>query len=56
MCIYDIYIITYELVQLYPAFLAPGTDFWKTIFPQVRDGGNGFKVIQAHCIYYALCF
>ena len=33
-----------------------GPVLWKTIFPRTGEGGVGFGMIQAHCIYYALYF
>ena len=39
-----------------PTFLAPRTVLWKTVFPQTGSGGDGFRMIGARNIYYALCF
>ena len=40
--------------QWSPTFWHQGLVSWKTIFPQTRGWGDGFRVIQAHYIYCAL--
>ena len=37
-------------------FWHQGPVLWKTILPPMGRWGDGFRVIQAHCIYCALYF
>lgn len=34
-------------------FWHQGLISWETVFPQIRHGGDGFKMIQTHYIYCA---
>ena len=38
-----------------PTFLAPGTSFMVDSFSLDQGRGDGFKEIQAHYIYFAIC-
>ena len=39
-----------------PNLLAPGTGFMEDNFLTDQGGGDGFRMIQLHYIYYALYF
>ena len=43
MCIYDTYIIAYEVVQLSPTLLVPGTDFMEDNFSTGQGWGEWFQ-------------
>ena len=40
-----------QLRQQTSAFLEPGIDLWKTVFPWTRSRGEGLGMIQEHYIY-----
>lgn len=39
-----------------PTFLAPGTGFTEENFQRPGGGRDGFRIIQAHYTYHALCY
>ena len=44
------------LEQWSPSFLAPGTSFVENNFSMDQEWGEGFRMIQPHCIYCAFYF